>query len=118
MMGYYQCMRQHQQIDARALVLGRCVAAHIDADPARSDLDKARQTCQRWLRVLPESQHAPILEWAAILESSWSEIRNVLLDPGEEGNRLRQNSPFCGVLSNRERWAILREFEANESRAA
>ena len=111
-------MRQHQQIDARALALGRCVVDHIDADPARGGLDRARQTCQHWLRVLPESQHGPVLEWCAILETSWAQIRTVLLGSGEEGNRLPQNSPFCGVLSNRERWTILREFEENESRVA
>ena len=111
-------MRTHQQIDARGLALARRVVANIDADPALQGLEKARQTCRRWLRVLPESQHAPVREWCAILTRPWCEIRAVLLDPGEEGNRLRQNSPFCAALSNRERWAILREFEANDSRAA
>ena len=111
-------MRQHQQIDARALVLAHHVVAHMEADSARPGLEKARQTCQRWLRILPPSQHACVLEWCQILEQPWGEIRNALLDSGERGNRLRQNSPFCGVLSNQERWKILREFEANESRAA
>ncbi|MFT5241832.1 MAG: hypothetical protein ACI9X0_002820 [Kiritimatiellia bacterium] len=117
-LGYHWEMKRHQQIDARGLALARCVVEHIEADPARQGLEKARQTCRHWLRVLPESQHACVLEWTDILERPWSDIRSVLLDPGECGNRLRQNSPFCGVLSNRERWTILREFEANESRAA
>ena len=105
-------------IDARGLALARSVVAHIEADPALQGLKKARQTCRHWLQVLPQSQHAPVLEWSAILALPWPEVRAVLLDPGERGKRLRQNSPFCGVLSNRERWTILREFEANESRAA
>ncbi|MBT3295354.1 MAG: hypothetical protein HN383_08800 [Verrucomicrobia bacterium] len=117
-MGYYSGMKLHQQIDARGLVLARRVVAHIEADPALQGLEKARQTCLHWLQVLPQSQHAPVLEWFAILELPWREVRGVLLDPGERGKRLRQNSPFCGVLSNRERWTILREFEANEPRAA
>jgi len=111
-------MRTHQQIDARGLALARRVVANIETDPARQGLERARRTCRHWLEVLPESQHAPVLEWSAILERTWSEIREALLDPGEQGNRLRQNSPFCGVLSDRERWAILRESEANDSRAA
>ena len=111
-------MRTHQQVDARGLALARRVVAHIDADPALQGLERARQTCRHWLQVLPASQHAPVLEWTSILDRPWREVRAVLMDPGEQGNRLRQNSPFCGVLSNRERWAILREFESNESRAA
>ncbi len=117
-MGYHPGMKLHQQIDARGLALAHSVVEHIEADPARQGVAKALSTCRHWLQVLPESQHAPVLEWFSILESPWVEIRAALLDPGERGNRLRQNSPFCGVLSSRERWTILREFEAHESRAA
>ena len=113
-MGYPPSMKRHQQIDARALVLARRVVDHIESDPALRGLERARQTCRRWLRILPDAQHACVLEWSAILEQPWSDVRSALLDPGERGKRLRQNSPFCGVLSNRERWTILREFEDGE----
>jgi len=46
----------------------------------------------------------------------WDAIRLFLLDPGEEGCRLRQSSPFCGILSARERPAIFRRF-GDENRA-
>jgi hypothetical protein len=51
----------------------------------------------------------------AILQGSWPEIRSVLLDESEEGKRLRQNSPFCGILTPVERWAIYREAARNEA---
>jgi len=117
-LGYHAVVRLHQQIDARALLLAHRVADRIEADPARVGVEMARQTCQRWLRLLPPSQHTCVQEWCDILKRPWSEIRSALLDPGERGARLRQNSPFCGVLCHRERWAILREFNTNEPRAA
>jgi hypothetical protein len=111
-------MKTHQEIDARALRLARSIVAHIDADPTRSGVEKAVSTCMRWQRMLPEQQRVCVDEWADILKQPWSAIREVLLDESEEGNRLRQSSPFCGVLSNRERWSILKEFVSHDSRAA
>jgi hypothetical protein len=107
-------MKRHEDIDRRSLVLARAVAAAIDADPRRAGLARARETCSRWQRQAPTGSGA---EWCAILERGWPEIRAVLLDPGPEGRRLRQGSPFCGVLSPRERWEIYRRF-ADEHPAA
>jgi len=70
-------------------------------------LERARRTCQRWLLEAPSPAMA---EWGRILEQEWPAIRRVLLDPGEEGRRLRQSSPFCGTLSPRERWEVYRRF--------
>jgi hypothetical protein len=107
-------MKTHDQIDRRSLALARAVVEVIDQDPARAGLARARATCERWLSVSP----APaIAEWSRILELGWEEIRSMLLDPGEEGQRLRQSSPFCGVLSPRERWEIYRRC-AHEYQAA
>lgn len=111
-------MRSHSQIDERALEFAKRIVACIDSDPSRAGLEKARQTCVRWRRILPEFELRNVDEWAAILMRPWSDIRKVLLDPSEEGNRLRQNSPFCGVISNGERWRIMREFKERDSRAA
>jgi len=96
-------MRTHQQIDARSLQLARAIVERIDADPNRHGLEKARQTCHRWLRERPSQA---VREWIGILERPWAEIRNVLLDESENGARLRQNDPFCGILTPQERWAI------------
>jgi hypothetical protein len=107
-------MKSHDTIDRRSLALARAVVAVIDADPLRKGLQTARNTCARWL----ESSPSPVIgEWQAILRDDWSSIRVVLLDGGEEGRRLRQSSPFCGILSNRERWTIYRQFQ-HEPQAA
>jgi hypothetical protein len=107
-------MRTHEQIDQRSLALARAVVDVIDRDPSRRGLEHARSTCRRWILQNP----SPAMEeWGRLLERDWQAIRLWLLDPGEEGRRLRQSSPFCGVLSPRERWTIYRQAQ-NEYQAA
>jgi len=107
-------MKTHEQIDLRSLALARAVVEAIDGDLTRAGLEVARQTCVRWYRQNPTPALA---EWLSILDRDWESVRGVLLEPGEGGRRLRQSSPFCGVLSPRERWEIYRRFE-HESAAA
>jgi hypothetical protein len=98
-------MRTHQEIDARSLHMAKAIVEKIDADPTRRGLEKARATCRRWFRERP----SPALgEWQQLLQRPWSEIRTILLDESETGARLRQNDPFCGILTPQERWAIYR----------
>ena len=89
-------MRTHQQIDERSLAMAKAIVARIDADPSRAGLAKARATCERWFRQRPLPA---IREWLKILGRPWKEIRAVLLDDSEEGQRLRQSDPFCGILN-------------------
>ena len=101
-------MRTHQQIDERSLTLARAIVARVVADPSRAGLLKARATCARWFKERP----APaIREWLELLERPWEEIRMVLLDESEEGQRLRQSDPFCGILTDQERLRLLDCYE-------
>jgi hypothetical protein len=98
-------MRTHQQIDQRSLAMAKAIVARIDNDPAR-----AKATCQRWFRERPMPA---VGEWLEILERPWEEIRALLLDESERGQRLRQSDPFCGILTPQERWEIYRaHYEA------
>ncbi len=65
-------------------------------------LSHARETCRRWLRDYGPDPN--VEEWSRILERPWLQIKSILLDDSEEGKRLRQNSPFAGVLPPRQRW--------------
>ena len=107
-------MRTHQDIDRRSLTLARAIVDRIDRDPEHHGLLAAREVCRRWLQAGPRPA---VAEWQDILAGSWRDVRAVLLRDDEEGRRLRQNSPFCSVLSARERWDIYRQF-AHESPAA
>lgn len=104
-------MKSHQLIDKRSLLLARAVVSKIDSDPGHGGLENARKLCQRWVLM----HNKPVLhEWTKILGSSWEGIRKMLLDKSENGKRLRQSSPFCGILSPRERWKIYKDFDKNE----
>ncbi|GMU51582.1 MAG: hypothetical protein AMXMBFR33_07280 [Candidatus Xenobia bacterium] len=102
-------MNPHQRIDDWTLAMMREIVARIDADPARSGLEKARATARRW-----HSQHPnrAVAEWLGLLELSWEELRPILLDEGEEGQRLRSSAPFAGILSPRERLDLFRSYRA------
>ena len=82
--------------------------AKIDADPERRGLVHARHVCERWVAQGIRSAR----EWLQILdEKPWEDVRALLLDESDEGQRLRQTDPFCGILTPPERWAIYREFQ-------
>ena len=88
-------MPSHQEIDQRSLALARAVAAKIDEEPFLLEAVK-EWACK---------QDAPAYrEWMGYLEKPWEDIRKILLDSSEDGVRLRQSSPFVGVLSPQERW--------------
>ena len=92
--------------------MARRIVAKIDADPRREGFEHAKQVCAHWV----EQGNLPAREWLAILRRPWSEVRSILLDDSEEARRLRQNDPFCGILTPVERWEIYREARRREAR--
>lgn len=104
-------MISHQDIEARSLDLARAIVARVDCDPRHQALELARERCRRWLQQAP---CADLGRWEEILKQPWPAVRGVLLDPSDEGKRLRQSNPFCGVLSPRERWEIYRRFRRHD----
>lgn len=61
-------------------------------------------------RSRPRAEGIPSArEWVILLEKPWEEVRSILLDESDEGQRLRQTDPFCGILTAVERWEIYRE---------
>jgi len=53
-----------------------------------------------------------IREWQRLLDGPVEVLIDVLTSPDESARVLRQSSPFAGVLTPRERWAILAEVKA------
>jgi hypothetical protein len=101
-------VRTHQQIDRRSLEMVRRIVAKIDADPERRGLEHAKRVCERWIAQGIVSAR----EWRTILQRPWNEVRLLLLDETDEGQRLRQTDPFCGILTPAERWEIYRKAQA------
>ena len=109
-------MKDHRLIDERSLAFHRLVAGKLRADPTLLDL--ARANLDRW-EVTASPRVRPVFaEWRALLDAPLDDLLAVLTGEDERATRLRQSSPFAGALTSGERFAILREFQTRESRAA
>jgi hypothetical protein len=86
------------------------IAAKIDRDPAL--IAVAHRNLQRWQQRWGQRPPQWAKEWLSILERSWPDIAAVMTDPCETSTRLRQSSPFAGVLSPAERRRIYDAFRA------
>ena len=104
-------MRSHERIDQRSLALHEAVAARLEAQPQL--LEVARANLERWLAAKPA---ATLREWQRLLDSlPLPQLLQLLRSPEEEEARLRQSSPFAGILSPAERQAILARYESSRA---
>ena len=94
----------HPHIDARSLDMARIVVERIDANPSLFNV--AHENVDRWRRLHGTRSRAS-KEWEQILSRPWSEIREILLEESDEGQRLRSTHPFRGIVTEEERLAII-----------
>ena len=96
----------HQWIDLVDLMAHRAMARKIRRQPAL--FNRAARNIARWEKS-NRGCPAPLREWKQILsENKMGQVLRLMTRSDEEGNRLRQSSPFCGILTERERkelWA-------------
>ena len=108
----------HELMDDRSLEMDRVIAEKIRANPKLVQI--ALANIERWLADpdYSESNRQAILEWKRIIETTTVAALVTLLESNsEEARRLRQSSPFCGILTPGERQAIFRKYEARRGRA-
>jgi hypothetical protein len=108
---YTQQMRSHDWIDRRSLALHEEVARKLEA--ASDLLDLARTNLARWLST---NSSEALLEWQHVLEhSTLPQVLQLLRSSSDRARRLRQSSPFAGVLTREERDAILRLYDPSRA---
>ncbi len=94
--------KRHQHVDARAKEIARVIADRIARDPSIVD-DAKRYIEKRMLSASPGEQ-LELREWQHILSAMSSpRLRRFLVSDDARATRLRQSSPFIGVLSDQER---------------
>jgi hypothetical protein len=98
----------HARSEARSLAMHRAIAEKVRKNPRL--LEAAGENILRWRRQGVDV--TAFAEWEAILERGVEETVRVLTDPSENAARLRQSTPFTGVLTPKER---RRFFEAPRS---
>lgn len=102
----------HIRIEKRSIALHRAIADRIRTNPRL--MEKARENLQKYLdqfaqenRPLPKS----LSEWQDILTNRSREaVLEFLVSSGETAGRLRQSSPFAGILTPKERWKIYEAY--------
>jgi hypothetical protein len=100
----------HEYQDKVSMELAKRVAAELPMRPELIEL--ARNNLRRW----SERNHdSPALlacyeEWRQILERPLPEIMTILVAATDDGQRLRQNSPFAGAVHYRDVWEIKRRL--------
>jgi hypothetical protein len=109
-------MKDHRLIDERSLAFHRLIAARLRGQPAL--VEKARGNLARWLETCSTRARPALLEWQHLLDGPFDELLVLLEATDERATRLRQSSPFCGILTEEERLRIIREFYAREASAA
>ncbi len=98
-------------VDLFALALHQAVAEKLLIDEVEV-LQIAQNNLKRWLEneSFSGSERNALLEWQQILDNLTSaEIRKIITQDTDEGQRLRSSSPFVGVLSEAEREKIWSE---------
>jgi hypothetical protein len=100
--------RDHGWIDERSRALHARVAEKLSRQPELVGI--ARENLDRW------EQHrgldTAVEEWRSLLRTlPLADLLRLLTEEGENANRLRQSSPFAGVLTDDERLAVLRYYE-------
>jgi hypothetical protein len=95
-----RAMLTHADIDRRILGMIRLCVEKIEADPRL--LARVWDNAERITD--PRIRH----EWRKFQALPWTELKAKLLAETPDGDQLRQNAPFGGLLSNRERLRFFR----------
>jgi hypothetical protein len=105
----------HDVIDRASLEMAKRVAARLRDDP--SLVNVARENLRRWKQRNADSPRLVrnYVEWERILDKPIAEIIDILCAETDDGQRLRQNSPFGRILPYDEVWAIKKEFRKREA---
>jgi len=100
----------HRILEARSLALHCRIALKIASDP--SLLEVARRNLQRWSSGGPTVRPRYLREWQRLLARPWPEVAALITEQSENAARLRQSSPFAGILTAAERREVYDAFRA------
>lgn len=95
----------HSRLDERSLALHRRVGEKLADTPEL--LDIARDNLARWQADVTT---IALAEWTEILCQPLETIIAALTERSERATRLRQSSPFAGILTDAERRSIYESF--------
>lgn len=102
----------HIRIEERSIALHRAVAERIRENPEL--MEEAIENLKRFLQQFFLEGRKPVsalLEWQELLENqSLEQALEFLVSDSERARRLRQSSPFAGIITPQERWRIYEAY--------
>ena len=104
---------RHKKLEERSLALHREIAQRIRKNP-----DLLTRVRERLSKDIGSGRFSVSLtdamqEWLEILRShSVEQVLELLVDDSENARRLRQSTPFAGILTQEERRRILEKHES------
>ncbi len=97
----------HERIDRRSIALHAAIVEKLRRDPSLMAI--AFDNLDRWSETAVHSR--PYLDrWRQLLNTPLNELLVLMVEESEHMTAMRQNSPFAGVLTPQERWAIYDRF--------
>jgi hypothetical protein len=99
--------RDHTWVDERSRALHARIADKLRAQP--SLVAVAVGNLDRWERL--RGRDAAADEWRSLLDAPFPELLRLLTEESENADRLRQSSPFAGILTDEERTAVFQHYE-------
>lgn len=106
-------MKAHSLIDERSLAFDRLIAEKIRANPLL--LTKAQDNLHRWMKTCSARVQPVLLEWQKEINGPVNRLMKLLVATDERAVRMRQSSPFAGILTSVERNQIIKEFKVREA---
>lgn len=104
----------HEVINNRSLELNRLVAGKIRRQPELMDFVRSNLKSTLDDQKLSDSCKDALKEWDYILRNFRTDVvLDTLVEESERGQRLRQSTPFWGILTQEERGQVVR---ANKKR--
>jgi hypothetical protein len=100
----------HERLEQYSLELHRTVADMLRHDP--SLLERAKDNIKRWTVGRDLDKKNPYLEWLDLLDGSPEQIFELLESQSEKAVRLRQSTPFTGILPDNKRLEIFNRYAA------
>lgn len=98
----------HRRVELRSIALHQVVVERMRDNS--EILDKARARVHLWLVDGGPTHPVYARRWQELLAQPLPEILEILVADTEWMRDLRQTTPFAGVLTDEERWEIIRHI--------
>jgi len=104
-------MPTHSELDERSLLFHAKVAEKLRANPAL--LDHAQTTLRRWRATASPRTFSYLDEWERWLAMDLEDCLRHALASTEHATAMRQSSPLACLLSNAERFVLLKTWRTH-----